>query len=95
MRLQLKSKGTVDERLLASNKEAVTEYRLILLKGQQTIFYCLISKLFIWKKISVMEFLASTQCTKGALQTVRSLCEPIILSIGNLEILTEVQLNSW
>ena len=55
----------------------------------------LISKLLIWKKIPVMEFLASTQYTQGTLQTVRSLCEPINLLIGNFDSPTEVQLNSW
>ena len=34
LRVQLKSNLTVGERLLASDKEAVTEWGLILLKGQ-------------------------------------------------------------
>ena len=34
LRVQLKSNLTVGERLLASDQEAVTEWRLILLKGQ-------------------------------------------------------------
>ena len=55
----------------------------------------LISKLLIWKKIPVMQFLASTQDTQGTLQTVKSLYEPISLLIGNFESPTEVQLNSW
>ena len=39
-----------------------------------------------------MEFLASTQGTKGAPQTVRWPCERIILTIGLFEGPTEVQL---
>ena len=51
--------------------------------------------LFIWKKKSVMEFLTNIDGTHGILQTDRWPCEPIILSIGNFDGPTGVQLNSW
>ena len=41
------------------------------------------------------EFLASTHCALGTVETVGWPCEPIILSIGHFEGLTEAQLNSW
>ena len=47
------------------------------------------------KKKSVMEFLTNTDGTHGTLQTDRWPCEPIILSIGNFDGPTGVQLNSW
>ena len=40
------------------------------------------------------EFLSSTHRSKGTAQTVRWLCNPITLSIGDFESPTEVQLSS-
>ena len=64
------------------------------IKGNGLFYNAYFQKLFIWKKISVMEFLASTQGTKGTPKTVRWPCERIILTIGLFEGPTEVQLNS-
>ena len=41
-----------------------------------------------------MVFLVNTDGTQKTLQTVRWLCEPVILSIGHFEGRPEVQLNS-
>ena len=95
LRAQLKSNLTVGERLLASDQEAVTEWRLILLKGQWTFFNNSFQNLFICKKNSVMEFLANTDGAHEILQAVRWPCKPIILSIGHFESPIEVQPNSW
>ena len=43
----------------------------------------------------MMEILTSAQSTNRTLQNVRGSCDPIILSIGDFENPTEVQLNSW
>ena len=43
----------------------------------------------------MMEILTSAQGTNITLQNVRGSCDPIILSIGDFENPTEVQLNSW
>ena len=95
-RVQLKSNWTVGERLLASDQEAVREYRLILFKTQWNFLQCLNLKIYSFgKKKSVMEFLTNIDGTHGILQTDRWLCEPIILSIGNFDGPTGVQLNSW
>ena len=42
-----------------------------------------------------MESFASTHGAEEIAQTVRWLCEPIILSIGPFDSPAEVQLNSW
>ena len=94
-RVQLKSNWIVAERLLASYQEAVRECKLILLKAQRT-FLMLHFKIYsLVKKNSVMVFLVNTDGTQKTLQTVRWLCEPVILSIGHFEGRPEVQLNSW
>ena len=59
------------------------------------LFNASIQNLFIYKKYLVIEFLANTDGIQKTLQTVRWPCEPIILSIGNFESATDVQLNSW
>ena len=89
------SNWTVAERLLASYEEAVRECKLILLKAQWTFFNISFQNLFICKKNSVIVFLINTDGTQKTLQTVRWLCEPVILSIGHFEGPTEFQLKSW
>ena len=64
-------------------------------KDHERFFNALFQNLFICKQKSVMKFLAITDGTHGTLQSVRWPCESIILSIGNFQSRTEVQLNSW
>ena len=47
------------------------------------------------KKMFVKEFSDITHGIQGLAQTLGCPCEPIILSIGHFDSLTEVQLNSW
>ena len=48
-----------------------------------------------FKKLFEKEFSDSTHGIQGIAQTLRWLCEPIILLIGHFGSPTEVQLNSW
>ena len=94
-RIQLKSNWAVGEKLLALDQEVVRNWRLSLHKKKRNLLQCLISKLFICKNVSVMEFLACTHGSQGTALFVRWPWEPIILLIGHFEGPTEVQLNDW
>ena len=95
LRVQLKSNSTVCERLLASDQSQFDNAGLLYLSENEIFLNAYFKNLLICKIFSVKESSASTHGSQGTAQTVRWPCEPIILSIGNFEGQTEVQLRTW